>query len=105
MRGTIRSPTDRVSLPTRMTWLLLPFWFERSLSRRRRQRLGDRQIRCRCTPLANSRRNAHQPAWKIEDDQDIDPAQHVLPPRDQSTEIFAQKENDAGADGAPDQRP
>src|SRR5262249_49279455 len=51
-------------------------------------------------PLAQARRNAHQPARQIQDDQDIDAAQHVLPPRHHRAEIFTQAQDDPAPDGA-----
>src|SRR5713101_2838445 len=73
--------------------------------RRGRQFLREPVPGGRSTPLANLRRNAHQAARKIENDQDIHSAEHILPPRHQRAEIFAQEEDDAGADGAAHQRP
>src|SRR5262249_16430480 len=54
--------------------------------------------------LTDSFRDAHEPGWQIQDRQHVHRAEHVLPPRDQRAEIFAQAKDDGGADHAPNQR-
>src|ERR1051325_471490 len=48
--------------------------------------------------------NSHQPARQVEDRQHVDGAEHVLPPRPKRGEIFAQRDDDEGADHPADQR-
>ena len=54
--------------------------------------------------LTQALRNAHQPGRQIEDRRHVNDAQHVLPPRHQRAEKFAEAEHDEGADHAADQR-
>src|SRR5215468_7227481 len=47
---------------------------------------------------------AHQSHWQIEYCKHVDAPEHVLPPRNQRAQIFAQTEHDGGTDGGADQR-
>src|SRR4029453_6809695 len=53
--------------------------------------------------LTDSLRDAHQSRRQVQDRQYVDAAEHVLPPRHQRAQIFAQTEHDEGTDHAADQ--
>src|SRR5262245_38207345 len=72
---------------------------------------GRRGSRFRCpaflltvSPLLYPLRNPHQPGWEIEDRQNVNPTQHILPPGNQCADIFTKAEHDCRSDRTADQR-
>src|SRR5215813_2203326 len=82
----------------------LPIWTSPLAPMRRQRNVFPHRRSSASAPLANLNGNAHQAARQIKNDEDIDSTKRVLPPRDKRTQIFTQKDDDAGADGATDQR-